>query len=127
MTHLNFSKLAATVLTTAVLSAWIVGCGGGSTSPDPVNLNDPGSNGIVGGDNLTGNISVGLPQAGFAPDAVPGASADAPLGLNTEYSPVFGGVETTKSSAKSSSALQPGDDMAIRAATIAEFGTTPDY
>ncbi|MCB1188116.1 LruC domain-containing protein [bacterium] len=127
MTHLNFSKLAATVITTAVLGAWIVGCGGGSTAPDPVNLNDPGSNGIVGGDNLTGNISVGLPQAGFAPDQVPGASTDAPLGLNTEYAPVFGGVETTKSSAKSSSALQPGDDMAIRAATIADFGAEPDY
>ncbi|MCB1217908.1 LruC domain-containing protein [bacterium] len=120
-------RWGAAVITAAVSALFAASCGGGSSTPGPVDLSDNGAPGIVTNDSTGGSISVGLPQAGFAPDQVPGASEDAPLGLNTDYTPVVGGFETTKSSAKASSALQPGDDLAIRAATIAEFGEQPDY
>ncbi|MCB1217907.1 LruC domain-containing protein [bacterium] len=129
MTYLNVRRLGATAVAIMASAVFAVSCGGGSNStPAQVDLNDNGTPGIVAGDNGGGgSISVGLPQAGFAPDQVPGASEDAPLGLNVDYTPVVGGFETIKSSAKSSSDLAPGDDLAIRAATIAEFGAEPDY
>ena len=100
MTYQKIKSLGAAVLATAVLGAWIVGCGGGSTAPDPVNTNDPGNNGIIGGVDL-GEISVGLPQSGWPDGSVPGASADAPLGVNTFYNPVIAGAEFTKTSSTS--------------------------
>jgi hypothetical protein len=128
MKKLNIRNLSATVLAAVVLGAFVIGCGGGgSNAPDPINNPDPGNGAIAGGDNLSGNIQVGLPEAGFKDGAVPGASIDAPLGLDMTYSPVIAGVETSKSSSRSASALNPGDDLAILKATISPFDVTPDY
>lgn len=127
MKKLNIRNLSATVLATAVLGAFVIGCGGGSSSPDPINNSDPGNGAIAGGDNLSGNIQVGLPQSGFPDGSVPGASIDAPLGVDMAYNPVIAGVETSKSSSRSSSALSPGDDLAIMKATISPYGAAPDY
>lgn len=99
----------------------LVSCGGGSSAPDVVISSDPIALGIASDENLGGLISVGLPQAGFLYDEVTGVSSEAPLGLNTAYNPDVP-CSTTKSGERSSSALDPGDDLAILAATVAPYG-----
>lgn len=127
MTYLINSRISFAVMVAMVLGSLVIGCGGGNSATDPINTVNPNSLGIVGGDNIGGDISVGLPQTGFPDGAVPGASDDAPLGLNMSYNPVVAGLETSRSSSRSASALQPGDDLAIMAATISPYGDVPNY
>lgn len=101
------------------------GCGGGGSAvSDPLLANEisPTLQGITGG-----NTEVFLPQSGWAEDSVPGASSEAPLGLNMAYNPQSAGVETVRSSSRTVSELASGQDFDILAGTISLFGADPNW
>ena len=123
MKNLKYQNLVATAVSAVALGLFMVGCGGGSSAPGPINNPDNSNPGIVGAEN----IEVGLAQPGLSEGSVPGASEYAPLGVNTAYNPSVAGVQTSKSLSKSVSELAPGQDLVITRATIGPFNVDPDY